>query len=114
MPLILPGEGRGDKCTLCYHRITKGLKPACFEICPTGARMYGDLRDKDGALVKFIKDHNCKVLKPTPEYRDPSCFIMLNAGGQIIWIQQFTHLYEILSKVQGFIYPNESNFTGAC
>ena len=53
-----------DKCTLCYHRIKKGLKPACFETCPTGARIFGDLRDKEGDLVKFIKDHTCMVLKP--------------------------------------------------
>ncbi len=53
-----------DKCTLCYHRITKGLKPACMEICPTGARIYGDLHDLEGELHKFIKEHNCQVLKP--------------------------------------------------
>jgi Fe-S-cluster-containing dehydrogenase component len=53
-----------DKCTLCYHRIKKGLKPACFETCPTGARVFGDLRDKGGDLVKFIRDHTCMVLKP--------------------------------------------------
>lgn len=53
-----------DKCTLCYHRIKKGLKPACVEICPTGARIYGDLNDKRGELVKFLKKHNCQVLKP--------------------------------------------------
>ena len=53
-----------DKCTLCYHRLKKGLKPACFEVCPTGARIYGDLRDKEGELVKFIRDHTCMVLKP--------------------------------------------------
>ncbi|MCX6292655.1 MAG: 4Fe-4S dicluster domain-containing protein [Bacteroidetes bacterium] len=53
-----------DKCTMCYHRLKKGLQPACVEACPTGARMQGNLRDKDGPLVKFIKEHNCRVLKP--------------------------------------------------
>jgi Fe-S-cluster-containing dehydrogenase component len=38
--------------------------PACFETCPTGARIFGDLRDKDGELVNFIRDHTCMVLKP--------------------------------------------------
>lgn len=61
---ILPDEGVVDKCTLCYHRITKGLNPACVEVCPTGARMYGNLHDPDDPLVKFIKEHNVRILKP--------------------------------------------------
>jgi Fe-S-cluster-containing dehydrogenase component len=61
---ILPDKGVVDKCTLCYHRITKGLNPACVEVCPTGARMYGNLHDPADPLVKFIKDHNVRVLKP--------------------------------------------------
>jgi len=61
---ILPEEGVADKCTLCYHRIKKGLNPACMDICPTGARQYGDLNDKDGNMKKFLKEHNCQVLKP--------------------------------------------------
>ncbi len=52
-----------DKCTLCYHRIKKGKLPACFQVCPTGARIFGDLNDNEGALVKFLKKHNCQVLK---------------------------------------------------
>lgn len=59
-----PVKNVADKCTLCYHRLKKGLDPACMANCPTGARMYGDLHDKKGPLVKFLKDHNCMVLKP--------------------------------------------------
>lgn len=53
-----------DKCTLCYHRLKKGLNPACFETCPTKARIYGNLRDKNGPLVEFIRNHTCMVLRP--------------------------------------------------
>ncbi|PIR17727.1 MAG: 4Fe-4S ferredoxin [Deltaproteobacteria bacterium CG11_big_fil_rev_8_21_14_0_20_49_13] len=53
-----------DKCTLCYHRITKGQNPACVEVCPRGARTFGDLNDKNGELVKFLKNHTCLVLRP--------------------------------------------------
>ena len=59
-----PEKKVADKCTLCYHRITKGLSPACVEVCPTGARMYGNLHDKSSPLVKFLKEHDCQVLKP--------------------------------------------------
>ncbi|MBN2172638.1 MAG: 4Fe-4S dicluster domain-containing protein [Bacteroidales bacterium] len=61
---IHPDKGTADKCTLCYHRIKKGLKPACFEVCPTGARIFGDLNEKDGVMHNFLKNHNCMVLKP--------------------------------------------------
>lgn len=61
---IHPEKGIVDKCTLCYHRITKGLDPACVEVCPTDARLYGDLNDQEGALFQFLKQHNCMVLKP--------------------------------------------------
>ena len=53
-----------DKCTLCYHRLKRGLNPACVEICPTHARIYGNLHDKNSELVKFLKEHTCLVLKP--------------------------------------------------
>ncbi len=32
-----PEKGTADKCSFCYHRITRGLLPACVEVCPTGA-----------------------------------------------------------------------------
>ena len=59
-----PEKDVANKCTLCYHRLKKGLKPACFENCPTGARIYGNLRDKNDPIVAFIKNHTCMVLKP--------------------------------------------------
>ena len=48
----LPGgkPGVADKCTWCYHRITKGRLPACVEVCPTGARLFGD-RNQPGNPV---------------------------------------------------------------
>jgi len=61
---IDPVKGVVDKCTLCYHRLEKGLDPACMMACPTGARIYGDLNDKNSAVSLFLKEHNCAVLKP--------------------------------------------------
>ena len=41
----LGASGVADKCTWCFHRITRGLKPACVEVCPVGARQFGDASD---------------------------------------------------------------------
>jgi tetrathionate reductase subunit B len=59
-----PEKKTADKCTLCYHRLKKGLNPACFEVCPTGARIYGDLNDRNDKIHQFLKEHNTQVLNP--------------------------------------------------
>jgi Fe-S-cluster-containing dehydrogenase component len=53
-----------DKCTWCYHRITKGLQPACVEVCPVGARIFGDLKDKQSPISQFIRNNRTHVLRP--------------------------------------------------
>ncbi len=57
-------KGVTDKCTWCYHRITKGLQPACVEVCPVSARIFGDLNDKQSPISKFVHDNRVAVLKP--------------------------------------------------
>ena len=49
MPLHRSADHTADKCTLCYHRITKGLTTACSEVCPTGARQLVDLEEPEGS-----------------------------------------------------------------
>ena len=55
-----------EKCTLCYHRITRGLKPACVEVCPTGTRIFGDLKNPaaNDPLQNFLQKNKVQVLKP--------------------------------------------------
>jgi len=53
-----------DKCTWCYHRITKGLQPACVEVCPVGARIFGDRNDPQSPISLFIRNSRVEVLKP--------------------------------------------------
>jgi Fe-S-cluster-containing dehydrogenase component len=57
-------KGVTDKCTWCYHRITKGLQPACVEVCPVGARIFGDRNDKQSVISQFIQNHRVQVLRP--------------------------------------------------
>jgi Fe-S-cluster-containing dehydrogenase component len=61
-----PVTHTADKCTLCYHRITRGLQPVCVEVCPTQARLFGDLKSPkpDEPLTRFFRTHRLHTLKP--------------------------------------------------
>jgi Fe-S-cluster-containing dehydrogenase component len=53
-----------DKCTLCAHRLARGLTTACCETCPTGARRAGDLKDPKDPIHRFLAERPVHVLKP--------------------------------------------------
>jgi Fe-S-cluster-containing dehydrogenase component len=61
---IDPRTNTADKCSLCYHRITKGLTTACCEVCPTGARQLADLKNPDDPIHEYLRTHKVQVLKP--------------------------------------------------
>jgi tetrathionate reductase subunit B len=52
-----------EKCNFCYHRITKGLKTACVEACPFGARRIGNIKDPDDPVTKVIMTQRVGILK---------------------------------------------------
>jgi Fe-S-cluster-containing dehydrogenase component len=59
-----PAKHTAEKCSLCYHRITKGLTTACCESCPTGARQLADLKNPKDPIHEYLKTHSVQVLKP--------------------------------------------------
>lgn len=59
-------RGVVEKCTFCAHRVDSGLErglvpgidalatPACVEICPTGARVFGDLTNPESPISQAL------------------------------------------------------------
>jgi Fe-S-cluster-containing dehydrogenase component len=56
--------GVADKCTWCYHRISVGRQPACVEVCPVEARVFGDLNDDASPIQAFLLAPGAGVLRP--------------------------------------------------
>jgi Fe-S-cluster-containing dehydrogenase component len=62
-------RGVVEKCTFCIHRIDDGLRsglmpgvdaeatPACVNVCPVGARVFGDLNDEQSPVSEYIRAH---------------------------------------------------------
>ncbi|HQR77096.1 MAG TPA: 4Fe-4S dicluster domain-containing protein, partial [Burkholderiaceae bacterium] len=48
-------SGVVEKCTFCYHRTTNGLQPACVEVCPSKARIFGDQEDSTSEIAQVLK-----------------------------------------------------------
>jgi molybdopterin-containing oxidoreductase family iron-sulfur binding subunit len=49
-------KGVVEKCTFCVQRVRHGRYPACVEVCPVGARKFGDLRDPNSE-VRYVLEH---------------------------------------------------------
>jgi len=52
-----------EKCTFCIQRTRAGRYPACVEVCPVGARKFGNLLDKDSEIRYIIDNKRVLVLK---------------------------------------------------
>jgi Fe-S-cluster-containing dehydrogenase component len=56
-------KGVVEKCTFCIQRTREGRYPACVEVCPVGARKFGNLLDPDGEIRYIIEHKRVLVLK---------------------------------------------------
>jgi hypothetical protein len=54
-----------SKCQLCKHRIGEGKYAACAEVCPTGATLYGKVKDLHAEAKRRV------ALKPGEETKFP-------------------------------------------
>jgi Fe-S-cluster-containing dehydrogenase component len=70
---ISPVTGTADKCTLCYHRLHRGLEPACVMACPREARICGNLKDPESRIRRVLHERRYSLLKP--EFStNPKCY----------------------------------------
>ncbi len=70
-----PETRTADKCTLCYHRITKGLLTACAQVCPVGARRLGDRMNPDDPVNEILATQRVEVLQQQLLTK-PQCFYL--------------------------------------
>ena len=43
--------------------VRDGRYPACVEVCPVGARKFGNLLEKDGEIARILREKRVFVLK---------------------------------------------------
>lgn len=51
------------KCELCSHRLAKGLNPACSEVCPTAAVIFGKYTDLLAEARRRLAQHPERYLQ---------------------------------------------------
>ena len=56
-------KGVVEKCTFCIQRVRKGKYPACVEICPVGARKFGNMLDSKSEVRYILQKKRVFILK---------------------------------------------------
>jgi Fe-S-cluster-containing dehydrogenase component len=82
-----------SKCQLCRHRADKGKYAACAEVCPTGATLFGKVRDLHAESKRRL------ALKPGEETKFPR--------GNVTTRDQSPHTAKAAKYIQHIYGENE-------
>ncbi|HYG70165.1 MAG TPA: 4Fe-4S dicluster domain-containing protein [Anaeromyxobacteraceae bacterium] len=106
---INPETGTAEKCTLCAHRIDRGLLPACVETCVGGARVFGDLNDPASAVSILVRTEPLQALDPAAGTRPRIRYVGLDSelasrparGRPTLWRHEDVGVEETTRAVTG-------------
>ena len=63
-------------CPFCWHRLAKGLAPACVEVCSARARIFGDANDPDSEVSQKLRERSSMRLLEDRE-TEPSVYFLV-------------------------------------
>lgn len=92
--------GQIQKCQFCQHRLREGQLPACVEVCPTGASLFGTREEmleeakrrvtlQPGEVYNYPRltlDSPHRHEKPAPDYKQHIFGEMEGGGTQVMHI----------------------------
>lgn len=69
-----------EKCTSCAHMVDAGQSPACAQICPAHARIFGDLDDSSSEAAVYLAEHASSVHKMPDIGNNPGDIFILSTA----------------------------------
>ncbi len=57
-------KGVVEKCNFCNERLARGQLPACVEVCPQKAMVFGDMEDPDSQVRQILRENFSIRRKP--------------------------------------------------